>query len=96
MNGKVPPKPGSLDSFPTPSQKVQVMSDAEIASKRDPVQRLPRQAGHYAQIVGHFLEVKESKEIARAMASHFQRLTRYHQMLLGIAASAPSDEDQTE
>jgi hypothetical protein len=60
------------------------------------VQRLPRQAAHYAQIVGHFLEVKESKQIARAMAAHFQRLAKYHEMLLGTAASAASDEDQAD
>jgi hypothetical protein len=92
MNGTVPPKPKSLKKVPEPSQKVQVMNESEIAAKRDPVQRLPRQAAHYAQIVGHFLEVKDSKEIARAMAAHFQRLERYHQTLLGIGASATPDE----
>jgi hypothetical protein len=69
------------------------MSPTEIAEKLDPVQRLPRQAAHYAQIVGHFLEVKNSKQIARAMAAHFQRLSKYHQTLLGIGNSAPSDDD---
>jgi len=72
------------------------MTEAEILAKRDPVQRLPRQAAHYAQIVGHFLEVKDSKEIARAMAAHFQRLARYHQTLLGIADSAAADEEQED
>lgn len=72
------------------------MSEAEILAKRDPVQRLPRQAAHYAQIVGHYLEVKESKQIARAMAAHFQRLVRYHETFLGIGATAESDEDQED
>lgn len=94
INGTVPPKPKSIENIPEPSQKVQVMSETEILAKRDPVQRLPRQAAHYAQIVGHFLEVKESKEIAKAMAAHFQRLARYHKTLLGIGATAESDEDQ--
>jgi hypothetical protein len=96
MNGTVPPKPSSLENIPEPSQKVQVMNEKEVLAKRDPVQRLPRQAAHYAQIVSHFLEVKESKQIARAMAAHFQRLAKYHQTLLGIAATAVADEDQTE
>jgi hypothetical protein len=69
------------------------MNEAEILSKRDPVQRLPRQAAHYAQIVSHFLEVKESRQIARAMAAHFQRLSKYHQTLLGIAAATVADDD---
>ena len=96
INGTVPPKPSSLENIPEPSQKIQVMSEAEILAKRDPVQRLPRQAAHYAQIVGHFLEVKESKQIARAMAAHFQRLVKYHETLLGIGATAESDEDQED
>jgi hypothetical protein len=96
MNGTVPPKPNSLENIPEPAQKVQVMNENEILLKRDPVQRLPRQAAHYAQIVGHFLEVKDSKEIARAMAAHFQRLARYHQTLLGIGTSATTDEDQED
>lgn len=96
MNGTVPALPKSLEGAPEPFQKVQVMADSEILAKRDPVQRLPRQAAHYAQIVGHFLEVKKSKQIARAMAAHFQRLARYHQTLLGIADSAPADDDQED
>ena len=96
MNGAVPPMPTSLENIPEPSQRVQVMTDGEIHAKRDPVQRLPRQAAHYAQIVGHFLEVKDSKQIARAMAAHFQRLARYHQTLLGIADPASADDDQED
>jgi hypothetical protein len=88
--------PTSLENIPEPSQRVQVMTDGEIHAKRDPVQRLPRQAAHYAQIVGHFLEVKDSKQIARAMAAHFQRLARYHQTLLGIADPASADDDQED
>ena len=72
------------------------MNDGEVLAKRDPVQRLPRQATHYAQMVSHFLEVKDSKEIAKAMAAHFQRLDRYHRTLLGIADPAASDEDEED
>ena len=88
MNGKVPPKPAGTLAVPNPTQIVQVMSDKEIAEKRDPALRLPRQAEHYSQIVGHFLAVKDSKNIARAMNSHFQRLAKYHRELLGLATHA--------
>jgi hypothetical protein len=58
MNGKVP-KPLAIRARPPdPSQTVQVMSDPEIAEKKDPALRLPRQAEHYSQIVGHFLAVR--------------------------------------
>lgn len=90
INGTVPPKPEGSCIAPEPLQKIQVMSDAEIATRREPVQRLPRQASHYAAIVGHFLEVKQSKQVGRAMAAHFQRLLRYHKRLLAISSA---DED---
>jgi len=96
MNGMVPIRPRSLRRVPEPAQKIQVMSNSEIHEKRDPVQRLPRQAGHYAQIVGHFLAVKESKQIARAMGAHFQRLAKYHQTLLEIASAEGVDDSQSD
>ena len=92
INGTVPPAPEGPTAIPEPDQRVQVMSDAEITLRREEVQRLPRQATHYAAIVGHFLEVKQSKQIGKAMAAHFQRLQRYHGKLLGIAGSAENDE----
>jgi hypothetical protein len=85
MNGKVPPVPVASYKIPLPSQKVQVMRTEEIEEKRDPAVRLPRQAEHYSALVGHFLAVKNSKEIASAMQAHFSRLAKYHGMMLGIA-----------
>ncbi len=57
----------------------------------DPALRLPRQAQHYSQIVGHFLAVKNSKEIAGAIQAHFERLERYHAELLGLAVEVDDD-----
>jgi hypothetical protein len=85
MNGKVPKAPLRKIKIPKPAQIVQVMSKEEIAEKLDPALRLPRQAEHYSQIVGHFLAVKNSKEIARAMQAHFERLQKYHRSLLRLA-----------
>lgn len=82
MNGTVPTVPKSMLNIPKPSQIVQVMPDSEIAHRLDPAQRLPKQARHYAQIVEHFLEVKNSPQIAKAIAAHFERLQRYHFELL--------------
>jgi hypothetical protein len=89
MNGRVPPS--SLIEIPEPTQIVQVMPDEEIADKRDPALRLPRQAEHYTQIVGHFLAVKNSPEIALAIQAHFARLERYHRLLLGLASNDKED-----
>ena len=93
MNGKVPRKPPSGFTVPNPTQIVQVMPDAEIVEKLDPALRLPRQAEHYSQIVGHFLAVKNSKEIAGAIQAHFERLDTYHKKLLGLATDIEGDAD---
>jgi len=84
MNGTVPARPESMMELPQPAQIVQVMSDAEIADKSDPVQRLPRQSAHYTQMVDHFLNVKNSTEILRAIEAHFDRLQRYHKTLIKL------------
>ncbi len=91
MNGKTPRNPASGALPIEPQQIVQVMADAEIVEKRDPALRLPRQAEHYSQIVGHFLAVKNSKEIAGAIQAHFERLQKYHQELLGLATDVEGD-----
>ncbi len=91
MNGKVPKRPTQRVSYIEPSQVVQVMDGAEIEEKRDPALRLPRQAEHYSQIVGHFLAVKNSREIAGAIQAHFERLQKYHQQLLGLATEIEDD-----
>jgi len=82
MNGTIPNIPSENSQRIEPTQIVQVMSDQEIKEKLSPEQRLPRQADHYAQIVGHYLAIKNSKQIARAMNAHFERLTKYHLALL--------------
>jgi hypothetical protein len=93
MNGTQPPAYHGKPTVPKPAQEVQVMPDAEIADKKDPSQRLPRQAAHYAQLVGHFLAVKNSSHIARAMSAHFNRLRKYHKRLLKLAIQQPGDKE---
>jgi len=92
MNGKAPKPRRTSITVPEPFQKVQVMADAEIMEKKDPALRLPRQAEHYSQIVGHFLAVKNSREIATAIQAHFQRLEKHHRELLGLAVDVEGDE----
>ncbi|TAJ80760.1 MAG: GIY-YIG nuclease family protein [Gallionellaceae bacterium] len=93
MNGATLPSPPNKFTIPKPSQIVQVMSNEEIKDKLDEAQRLPRQAAHYAQIVAHFVAVKNSSQIAVAMDAHFQRLKTYHQRLLKEAKPDDSEAD---
>ncbi|MGY4533624.1 hypothetical protein ACVW0Y_002756 [Pseudomonas sp. TE3786] len=95
INGTVP-QSKNYGSPPEPYQRVQVMPDDELKKRRDPTQRLPRQADHYAQMVGHFLAVKNSPQIARAMEAHFLRLQKYHKTLLGLAEAQPDEGSDTD
>lgn len=95
INGTVPPN-GDYGDPPEPEQKVQVMTDDEIRDRKNATQRLPRQAAHYAQIVGHFLAVKNSPHIARAMDAHFERLHKYHRTLLGFAEDQADEESSSD
>ena len=91
MNGKAPKPAARPVPVPAPSQKIQVMADDEIREKKDPALRLPRRAEHDCQIVGHFLAVKNSKEIAPSIKAHFQRLQKYHRELPGLAEDIEGD-----
>lgn len=90
MNGTVPPR-ANYGVAPEATQVIQVMPQDEIYKRRDPNQRLPRQADHYAHLVDHFLTVKNSAQIARAMDAHFGRLQNYHRTLLGYAEYQPDE-----
>lgn len=82
FNGSIPSIPDDAKFVPDPSQRIQVLPDEEIEFRKDPAQRLPRQAIQYASIVSHFVTVKNSVEISRAMEAHFERLARYQSLLL--------------
>ncbi len=94
MNGTFPKLPDVFPAPGLPSQIVQVLSETEIQGRRQPEQRLPRQANHYAQLVGHVLAVKNSRQIARAMDSHFKRLMRYHALLLGQSEEGDGEVEE--
>jgi hypothetical protein len=85
MNGTIPSESATALSIPEPNI-VQVMSDKEIDEKKDPELRLPRQANHYAQLVSHFVAVKNSDQVARAMDAHFERLAKYHAEMLNLSS----------
>jgi len=85
MNGSVP---ASVTYLPSdPAQKVQTISDSEIARRKEPSVRLPRQIEHYGRLVDHYLNVKNSKELRVSMEAHFERLVRYHQRFLNAVNS---------
>lgn len=84
MNGQTPREPANQVAIPQPSEIIQVISDEDLRERLSPDVRLPRQAQHYANLVDHYLVVKQSDQIARSMQAHFERLRKYHSDLLGF------------
>lgn len=82
MNGAILPDPGPLPFDVPKPQRVQVMTDDEIAIRQHPALRLPRQAQHYERLLDHIVNVKDAKELRLALRAHFDRLQRYHQAFL--------------
>lgn len=93
MNGNVPARSTDTGAPPEPDQLVQVMSDGEIARRRDPAVRLPRQIEHYGRLVDHYLNVKNSAELRVSMEAHFERLSRYHVRFLEQDGPPPTGSE---
>lgn len=84
MNGQTPRVSPTSSSIPDPSETIQVITNEDLNERLSPEARLPRQAQHYAQLVDHYLVVKQSTQIARSMQAHFERLKKYHSDLLNF------------
>jgi hypothetical protein len=81
MNGTVPRRITRLP-FSLPAQlHVRLMPDEEVVSRRRIELRLPRQAKHFMDLLDHYLNVKDSKDLHLALQAHFQRLTNYFHRL---------------
>jgi hypothetical protein len=102
MNGSVPIAQESLlKKLPQPVQVVQIMPDEEIKVRKDPALRLPRQIEHIGRLVDHILTVKDSLQLRRSLAAHFDRLDEYRKAFLEAGKSVTrrageEEEDEGE
>lgn len=99
MNGSVPVAKGPLlKKLPEPAQVIQVMPDEEIKVRKDPALRLPRQIEHIGRLVDHILTVKDSRQLRRSLAAHFERLDEYRKAFLeaGTSVTRRAGEEEKE
>lgn len=99
MNGSVPvAKEPLLKMRLEPAQIIQVMPDEEISVRKDPALRLPRQIEHIGRLVDHILTVKDSRQLRRSLAAHFDRLDEYRQAFLkaGTSVTRRAGEEEEE
>lgn len=93
MNGVLPSPLQFVPSLPQ-MQVVRVMPEDEIASRKDPVRRLPRQAEQFGHLVSHMLEVKDNTELRRTLAAHFERLQDYYLRFLNPSQSVTRSSEE--
>lgn len=99
MNGSVPiAQEPLLKKLPQPAQVVQIMPDEEIKVRKDPALRLPRQIEHIGRLVDHILTVKDSRQLRRSLAAHFERLDEYRRAFLeaGTSVTRRAGEEEEE
>jgi hypothetical protein len=101
MNGSVPvAKEPVLKKLAEPAQVIQIMPDEEIKVRKDPALRLPRQIEHIGRLVDHILTVKDSRQLRRSLAAHFDRLDEYRKAFLeagtSITRRAGEEEDEDD
>jgi hypothetical protein len=99
MNGSIPKAPGRvLKKLPKPLEIIQMLPDEEIRVRKDPALRLPRQIEHIGRLVDHILTVKDSPQLRRSLAAHFDRLDAYRTAFLKagppvVRAAGEADEE---
>ncbi|MFY9675624.1 MAG: GIY-YIG nuclease family protein [Terriglobales bacterium] len=99
MNGSVPVARSPLmKNLPEPAEIIQVMPDEEIRVRKDPALRLPRQIEHIGRLVDQILTVKDSRQLRRSLAAHFERLDKYRQAFLeaGPPVTRRAGEEEEE
>ena len=77
MNGSVPARPTSTPAIPEP-HRLQVLTDEEIARRKEPQYRFPRQALQVASLLDYILETMDKKHLRRSLHAHFERMQRYY------------------
>jgi|GEM_PF-544038 len=77
INGTVPGLPTRKLKPPEPI-KVQILSDSEIALRKQPRYRFPRQVQQFNQLLDYILHTKDESHLRRALNVHLQRVNRFY------------------
>jgi hypothetical protein len=97
MNGSIPVAHGRIPKrLVAPAEIIQMLPDEEIRVRRDPSLRLPRQIEHIGRLVDHILTVKDSPQLRRSLAAHFDRLEAYRGAFLKAGRAVTRDAGDNE
>ena len=88
INGSVPRQIKKL-GFPEPQKTVvQVMTDDEIAIRKNPSLRFPRQVAQFNQLLDWVLNTKDANHLRRALEVHFERVCRFYNQFADTEAKS--------
>ncbi|SMH56006.1 GIY-YIG nuclease family protein [Maritimibacter sp. HL-12] len=85
MNGTTLEFQGEIAPVLPESQSIQVIHEEELADRRQPELRLPRQISHYLSLVDYIQQVKNKEHLRRSLQAHFERLVAYHSSFLSTS-----------
>jgi hypothetical protein len=77
VNGTVPPQPSKKIAEPDRIE-IQVMADAEVAIRKQPRYRFPRQVQQFNQLLDYILHTKDETHLRRALDVHFRRVAAFY------------------
>lgn len=78
MNHKQPTLTPTTGFTPSQHTSIQLIEDAELASRKETGKRLARQAFHLSILVDYATTVKKSKGLKLSMKNHLDRLMRLY------------------
>lgn len=79
VNGTVPPEVVLPDDRVPTKVRVQIMTDDEIETRRQPRYRFPRQVQQFNQLLDYILITKDEPHLRRALDVHFLRVQRFYE-----------------
>jgi hypothetical protein len=91
LAGRVKPRPSSKRALPQ-FQEVRILEEEEVARRRDPSLRFPRQVRHVDQLLDVIINVKDTEDQRRSLEAHIRRLQQRFQEFVSAAPPEP-DED---
>jgi hypothetical protein len=89
--GKVASSPASKKPLPK-YETVRILEPEEVAKRKDPRLRYPRQLRHIDHLLDVILSRKDSRDQRRSLAAHMMRLQRRYEEFIRLAEPEPDDE----
>lgn len=91
MNGTIPAKPRNRRFREPDCVKIQILPNDEIASRKRPEHRLPRQIAQFNQLMDYILIVKDVDHLRSSLQAHFERLSKYYAEFTSTSTGSESE-----